>query len=255
MSPSQDGMFHGFRHLPAELRLKIWRFAIHPRTVDIREKYLYHPDKRRYYLISATPPPAITQACRESRAEVLASGLYVTAFANAEIGPRYIWINFVHDTVRLSQFAVGFIREEERAQIRKAIVVVQDVEIFFQFNLDEDMSKMGALRELDIVSEPPLWTWGRNFGWVQSTFTEAFGFQAGWEPPRIRIIESATGEEMVPSNYIQKAAALRGRGNRGRRTAARRALQYWRSRSCTTTASSSSVWTGTLWIEPTYEQD
>ncbi|KAI0150999.1 hypothetical protein BJ166DRAFT_617556 [Pestalotiopsis sp. NC0098] len=231
MSPSQDGMFHGFRHLPAELRLKIWRFAIHPRTVDIREKYLYHPDKR-------SPAP-----------------LYVTAFANAEIGPRYIWINFVHDTVRLSQFAVGFIREEERAQIRKAIVVVQDVEIFFQFNLDEDMSKMGALRELDIVSEPPLWTWGRNFGWVQSTFTEAFGFQAGWEAPRIRIIESATGEEMVASNYLQKAAALRGRGNRGRRTAARRALQYWRSRSCTTTASSSSVWTGTLWIEPAYEQD
>ncbi|KAI4598800.1 hypothetical protein KJ359_002692 [Pestalotiopsis sp. 9143b] len=254
MSPSQDGTFHGFPRLPAELRLKTWRFAIHPRTVDIREKYLYHPDKRRYYLISSTPPPAILQACRESRSEALSSGRYAAAFANAEIGPRYIWIDFVHDTVRLGQFAVGVIGEGERAKIRKAIVVVQDVEIFLQFNLDDDMKKMGALRELDIVSEPPLWTWGRNFGWIQSTFTEEFGFQAGWEPPRIRIIESATGEEMVASNYLQKAAALRGRGNRGRRAAARRALEYWRSRSRTTGASSSSVWTGSLWIEATYDQ-
>lgn len=238
--------FHSFPRLPKELRLRIWGFAYSPRTVVVHRRFIRETDTE--YLFSPVPVPGVLHACSESRFEALHRGLYTAAFVDAigghqvarspeavaldlsliglngtytpprrETPPitaqptilRYIWVNFDLDTFKIPDYTLGCIKAEDRAQIRRAIIEVETTFFFLNFQLDY-MSEMSGLEDLELVSDVSLKNWGRNLGWVQEEFEKWFNRSL-----KIKITEKATGDQMDSTNYIQRAAALRGRG-RGR---------------------------------------
>ena len=73
MPSKKSPSFVLFNHLPAELRLEIWRLSCQPRVVEVR----YAPDRDR--CLTPTRPPSILQTCKESRDEAIRR-CYVRAF-------------------------------------------------------------------------------------------------------------------------------------------------------------------------------
>ncbi|KAK4149747.1 hypothetical protein C8A00DRAFT_18606 [Chaetomidium leptoderma] len=112
--------FHPFPRLPFELRAKIWKLAVEPRTVDVRivdSVGLDPPATPRLVsstplppllvsstpvptrLVSSTPVPTPLQTCREARS----LGLYQQAFpgVSQDGDRRYVWLNFEMDMISI----------------------------------------------------------------------------------------------------------------------------------------------------------
>jgi len=71
--------FTCFPRLPAELRMKVWKYASHvTRNIDISTRILYLSSEPQgkgaapsYYYTSSCPPPSILHVCKESRTEAM----------------------------------------------------------------------------------------------------------------------------------------------------------------------------------------
>ncbi len=111
--------FHPFQYLPFELRARIWRLTVEPRTVEVRVFYTTShvpkitrkstkaPRSRRVsvpHMTSSTPVSAPVQTCRETRN----LGLYRQAFSElASSEPRHIWLNMDIDMVSIGTTVFG----------------------------------------------------------------------------------------------------------------------------------------------------
>jgi hypothetical protein len=98
-------IFHPFPRLPDELRQRIWELgAQQPREVAIRfamDGTALWPTGTRY-CYSPTKVPALLHACAESRSYLQGSSIYSKAFKEGS-QPRYTWVNFDVDTIRMVQ--------------------------------------------------------------------------------------------------------------------------------------------------------
>lgn len=81
-----------FSSLAPELRLKIWQYACSERTISLR----YIPEEDR--CISSAKPPAVLQACHESRTETLR--IYTLSYGTHS-SPARIYFNPQLDTLYL----------------------------------------------------------------------------------------------------------------------------------------------------------
>lgn len=86
-------LFDLFRKLPAEIRCMIWRFAMPPRTVELRHNYTMN----KCWTLAKVP--ALLQVCRESRYEALKR--YTLAFG-IEQTPDKIYFDFERDALFLT---------------------------------------------------------------------------------------------------------------------------------------------------------
>ncbi|KAH8678831.1 hypothetical protein BGZ60DRAFT_468219 [Tricladium varicosporioides] len=91
-SSNRATQFHLFPELAPELRLKIWRHACVPRVVTV----CYDLEKDQ--CSSSSKPPAVLQACRESRGEAL--NIFKLSFGTHSQPPR-IYFNTLGDTLYL----------------------------------------------------------------------------------------------------------------------------------------------------------
>ncbi|KFX86753.1 hypothetical protein V490_08887 [Pseudogymnoascus sp. VKM F-3557] len=87
-----------FNNLPPELRARIWRFTVEPRTVeiDLTERE-WMTEKKGCLLYSTTPVPAPLHTCREARS----LGLYKQAFSEVCPEQRYVWVNLDIDMISI----------------------------------------------------------------------------------------------------------------------------------------------------------
>lgn len=201
--------FHLFPRLPKELRSRIWKFAaFEPRLLNIR---FFPPGSVEIqYFFSSDPAPAILRTCQESRSEALA--FYTKAFSTGTT-QRYIWTNFNVDTIKIEDYCLSKVNQEERARIRWLIVEANDTELFIWYYYPWDYEKMKELRDLVISSTPKVSQWGFLIGTMRSDFEEWFGGVEGWKCPEMRIVEKGTGIEMNFQNFQAMSARGRGRGS------------------------------------------
>ncbi|PVH69920.1 hypothetical protein DL98DRAFT_541246 [Cadophora sp. DSE1049] len=202
--------FHPFPRLPDELRLLIWNLAsAHPRTVTIHA----HPRQTQIaeYLISPSPIPAPLHTCRESRTEAFTT--YTKAF-HCPNNPRYTFVNFHVDTIRLVDFDLKKISAEDAGLTRWMTVEVRDSELFCYYYMF-DLSATRRLEELRILSfvEPSdLWTWVQA---VEEAYLAWFGEEAGWTCPKIVLLDGESGAEVQPSEHFPYPSGVPISGREG----------------------------------------
>ncbi|CZS88169.1 uncharacterized protein RCO7_01135 [Rhynchosporium graminicola] len=114
-----------FPRLATELRAQIWGLAVEDRVIRIKEN--------THSFFSATPAPAVTRACRESRA--CCSYQKSTAFDLCKaMQPRqpYIWVNFDHDIIHIRADPLWYfevVRANEVKHLRIELVDEEGKEI------------------------------------------------------------------------------------------------------------------------------
>jgi len=110
-------VFHRFKDLPPELRIKIWKIASFvQRNIDIQNKELYmsddfdcgEPDFVPHVIFTTRPPPAILHTCQESRTEglkyyTLEFGTTLSRRLCTVTTPAKIYVNWAVDRLCLMQ--------------------------------------------------------------------------------------------------------------------------------------------------------
>ncbi|KAH9210626.1 hypothetical protein DL95DRAFT_465641 [Leptodontidium sp. 2 PMI_412] len=192
--------FLQFPRLPKELRLLIWAFASIPRILTIC-KFFSH-DKDAQYLYSTDPPPATLHVCHESRKE----SPYVASFRMGS-SPRYSWVNFNVDTIQMHDYILRHIEPKEMAQIRWAILEVDDASDFEAWAV-HDVCLMSSLEVLTIYTISDLRSWVEK--WDRLLFSGDFTFRGreGLTCPMLKVIERKTGEQLDSLNFSTKSTSL-----------------------------------------------
>jgi hypothetical protein len=197
--------FSPFTRLPTELRILIWNFASTPRTLTIRKHFSHDQDTQ--YLYSPNSVPATLHTCRESRYE----SLYTTSFT-MENSPRYIWINFNLDTIKMPDYALRHIKLAEISQITRLILEVDCICDFSAWDID-DIELIENLAELTILSVCGLSLWPEYIESILWNQEYAHNSWREWVPPMIRVIEMSSGEEINSTNMAERSAILLQRTN------------------------------------------
>jgi len=139
--------FQLFQNLPSELRLKIWRFSLQPRLIDVRLRAAYYPNGKLMpcppeELVLPppyrTPLPSTLHVCRESRNELL--GCY-QPFGGSTFYPALgIFINLEIDTA----FCPDMFFNVEDPILPKTIVgegyYFPDRSMLFRLGMDRDFA-------------------------------------------------------------------------------------------------------------------
>lgn len=153
--------FHPFPRLPLELRRHIWEMSMQPREIPIH--------LNRQYCYSPTKTPAILHSCGESRSHL--QSIYTKAF---KLGsqPRYIWVNFDLDTIRVDQ---GWLMAifAEWTSIRHLALGCSDLGWLQEFYMDD----VRALRDIGLRTLTFIDTRGPTVNGPISRLDEVW-----WEP-------------------------------------------------------------------------
>lgn len=192
--------FHPFTLLPFELRLKIYTLIIRqPRIVSITcEKKVLVPTPRRYIasFTTTTRTPPLLHVSRESRREALT---HYAPFFTTTHSPKYIYINFSHDTIQLAEGILGYLAPAERDGIQRLMLDVNDVVYFGHFNM-EHLVAMQSLTEIEMkAGHGEIYSWIRDGEYLiilTHDFHRARWENPGWSCPRVRILHGKTGEEV-----------------------------------------------------------
>jgi 2EXR family len=114
----ENAVFHLFQNLPAELRIKVWKFALkdHRQTARIALKRDEYHEGKFYHsrLASMNPSPAILRTNRESRA--LAALYHYDKCFRTKYAPADTWFNFENDRL--------FIQTGNASQILKFVLKI-----------------------------------------------------------------------------------------------------------------------------------
>lgn len=222
--------FHCFPLLPFELRRIIWSLAVTPRTITCAAgPKLPEPGDTSYYdedpwggahwtmyAYGTVPPPPLLQACTESRSVAISERLYSAALWPACVripqSPRYTWVNYKLDTIHIPSYVVDFLNQEDKAQIRKAVIDGGDhwkaIEFFTHIYIRLSMVHMQSLQELRILTGDNVGAWKNAFYKLRSSLEERFGGNPCWAAPKITIIHKVTGEQADETNIDDKYRIL-----------------------------------------------
>lgn len=189
--------FHGFPDLPTELRLKIFSIALSsPRVVNItcnRGPYQHQIRQAAKCFTSNHKPPALLHVCHESRQEGLS--VYAPSF-KTDVSPIYTYISFSQDTIRMSDGALSYLRDDELKSIRKMILDVQDAVYFTHFNIDILQQMQPNLKEVELVAaQGEVYSWiGGDIQALSREIKIAIEANPDWESPYFKIVECGTGD-------------------------------------------------------------
>jgi hypothetical protein len=192
--------FHLFPHLPFELRLRIWDYALSaPRTVIVSCQREMLDRERRFAkaFTSSTPPPPLLHTNRESRYEALSR--YTPSF-QTDTSPNCTYISFAQDTLKCADSVLEYMPVHEMTHLQRLILEVRDAEYFGHFHMDV-VKRMESLLEVTLLAKPGDidYRWGfsdRYVGTLKGNFLEAGFENPGWVCPRVRIVHQVSGEEM-----------------------------------------------------------
>ncbi|KAK8116947.1 uncharacterized protein PG998_005228 [Apiospora kogelbergensis] len=71
--PTTQPVFHLFPQLPLEVRLKIWRFSLEPRVLELHSRRTHYAQAEDWPWQSNCYNPALLSVCDEARGEALAA--------------------------------------------------------------------------------------------------------------------------------------------------------------------------------------
>lgn len=127
-----DATFRLFPKFPFEVRKKVWIRAVFPRTITCalgwrpRWSVIAGNFQSDTYSYGTTPPPPLLQVCTESREVAIRKRLYRAAlwprFLRIPQSPRYTWVNFELDTIRLSVHMLRQLSAADRRHIRRLFI-------------------------------------------------------------------------------------------------------------------------------------
>jgi hypothetical protein len=188
-----------FPHLPFELRLKIWEYALsEPRTVIISCHRGMLDKERRFAkaFSSPTPPPSVLHVSRESRLEALPQ--YTPTF-KTDTSDIYTYFCFPLDTLRCADSVLDYMPTEEVKRIEKLVLDVRDAEYFGHFHMDV-VKEMERLEDLTLVTKPGEADYrmnrpGRYVDTLAGEFENARCENPGWRCPKVRIVHRDSGKE------------------------------------------------------------
>lgn len=205
--PLDIDIFHPFPRLPKELHTRIWKLylAAQARVLTVRSNPPARFSGDIQYFFSPDSPPPTLYACQESRLEALS---FYTKAVTSGSNPRFIWMNFDLDTIKIEDgnlCRIGFVY---KTCIQQLIVEADNAEYFWAFCLSE-FEPIAMLRNLEILSPEWLYVWSGLLSGILKGFQERFGFLPGYVCPQIRIVQKGTLWEMNVHNY--RAIARSGR--------------------------------------------
>ncbi len=158
--------FHLFPSLPFEIRSRIWKFTIEPRTVEVRVFHKLLPPFDRLvsgpsvqYLATLTPVPATLHACREARH----LGLYQQGFSELSddpdvMGRRYIWLSWELDMISIgTELFSTFFPVAPHIKRLKFERKYSD-EVYFHFEA-RDIYRFVNLKEIHVVCADGFGAW------------------------------------------------------------------------------------------------
>ncbi|KFY16392.1 hypothetical protein V492_01377 [Pseudogymnoascus sp. VKM F-4246] len=183
--------FHLFPRLPSELRLQIWNDAFPRRVVTVHYVHNESGSSLKYFC-SPDPLPAVFSACKESRSEALS--VYTKAFSSGS-APRYIWVNFTTDTIRINDYSVPEIMIEERQLIRWLVLESTNDE-FLSGPFCDALLDLRDLEEWDIQAANEIALWSGIVPVLLKCLTDKFSGLEGWKCPTIRLSEMDTDIKM-----------------------------------------------------------
>ncbi|RDL30178.1 uncharacterized protein BP5553_10456 [Venustampulla echinocandica] len=189
--------FHLFPALPSELRLKIWAtICTNPRTVSLKcKRNVQYTRRFAESFRTRVPSPAVLQVCRESRAEGLR--IYQRYF-ETDRSPRYTYLSFSSDRVKLHDTALTYLGPKELAGIERMVLDVRDCAYFGHFHIDI-IKRMTRLRELEIfVQEGEVYRCPRYGIYLHSLsgdFQDARAGDPEWDCPHVRILKRGKKED------------------------------------------------------------
>jgi hypothetical protein len=216
MSATEE--FSLFQRLPSELRLRIWGLALRvPRDVNITcdtGTFQRGTPRTAKLFRSSNRPPAVLQACHESRFEGLK--LYSQVF-RTDSSPRYIYVAFPQDTIKACGSIIHFLKTLELTGIQRLVLDVKDPAYFAHFGMEILKMMQPNLVELELgIQRGDVWSWndGRDYlQKVQGDFLDAIDADPGWRWPEIRIVEAETGD-LFERIVGHEAGTVEGTGGR-----------------------------------------
>ncbi|PQE18910.1 hypothetical protein CJF31_00010416 [Rutstroemia sp. NJR-2017a BVV2] len=192
--------FHQFTLLPFELRHKIYTLILRqPRTVSITcEKKVLVPTTRRYIesFSTTTPIPPLLHVSSESRREALK--YYAPSFQTTH-SPKYIYVNFSLDTIKLAEGILGYLAPVDRDVIQRLILHVNDAAYFGHFHMDH-LVAMKSLKEIEMwAGHGEIYSWVRDGEYLiilTRDFHRARRDNLGWNCPRVEIKYGVKGDRV-----------------------------------------------------------
>jgi len=204
--------FHPFPHLPFELRLKIYSYALStPRNLTItchRPPFKRGQPRIAQSFKSNYPPPALLHVCHESRLEAL--NTYKPHFKTAKVtieenftqevfvsARSCIYVSWDQDTLEFEETLLAYLAETELQAIQRLKLQVRDAAYFGHFYMDT-LKRMKSLKELDIWAQNPSDApgWSRPERYISTLAAEleaARELNFWWEVPNVRIFNGETG--------------------------------------------------------------
>jgi hypothetical protein len=198
--------FHHFNLLPFELRHKIYTLILaQPRTVSITcEKKVMVPTTRRYIesFASTTPIPVLLHVSSESRREALK--YYAPCFKTTH-SPKYIYVNFSLDTIKLAEGILGYLAPADHDNIQRLILYVNDAAYFGHYHMDH-LVVMKSLKEIVMwAGHGEIYSWVRDGEYLiiltrdfhrARRDNRATGDNPGWNCPRVEIMHGVKGNRV-----------------------------------------------------------
>ena len=187
--------FHAFSHLPIELRLKIWSFALSDtrRVVYIECEKGTQLGNTRYVksFASTSQVPVLMRVNRESRYEALA--IY-RPFFRTNHRPTGIYVAFDRDTIVFPDGIISYLKEAELQGIQSMILELADVAYFGHFNIDI-LRSMRGLKTLELRVEntgAPNWSNEDPMSTLANDLREEGVLHPEWDMPLIKLVSKHT---------------------------------------------------------------
>lgn len=196
-----QAVFRPFPRLPPELRQLVWEMSVAPRELSM-------VFDTTYQLLNAPPPPPL-HACHESRTH-LATSHYAKAFIQGT-APRYTWICFALDTLRVRMFELKCLLAE-KSRLRHIVVETFDFNDFVDFHLEHVHQFIGtALKTVTFIDfdqpNPPKDDWW----WYWDPILQRFYWSCKPVSFYTRVVHchDTTIEGFTTDNYVKMERARR----------------------------------------------
>src|SRR5579871_1571219 len=189
--------FYLFQALPRELRLRIWGFAISiPRKINLRT-FLPGAPRATKSFTSSDRPPALLHVCHESRLEALRT---YKPFFQTKSSPKYIYVAFSQDTIKISGNDLRFLGSVELQSIQKMAISVDIPACFgysyFGYSVLDILKKMQPnLTELELLIEQGNLHNGETYlQRVKGVILDAMAMDSDWRMPDVKFVDRKTGK-------------------------------------------------------------
>ncbi|KAH7309517.1 hypothetical protein B0I35DRAFT_453247 [Stachybotrys elegans] len=168
--------FGPFSRLPLEVRQRIWELSMEPRRVLMGKcKYLH----------AQSSPPAVLQACAESRSHLRGNYTQEARSGCSGSSASHAMVNYDIDTVCMTAFDITIWSSAKDAPIKHLALESSDSEAFF-WNTSGVVRDITTLEHLEIHPTPGSWPEKKKALLLQDWISQLEVWYTGYPPAPFR---------------------------------------------------------------------